>query len=160
MMQLRNIEIKSIMSLTIDGAPTKLARGKGTVRQLVKDNFYLINYCIIYQTVLCVNLCANQYGDVIETIMTHFNDLNAKLQENRTIFNLITAIRAFQKKLEISKHNIQLNFIHFPSLLEQGKGKKDDRYEQFFDKLTNNFAVRISDLLWENFYCCSLKTLF
>ena len=33
-------------------------------------------------------------------IMSHFNDLNVKLQgEKRTIFDLITAIRAFQKKI-------------------------------------------------------------
>ena len=79
-------------------------------------------------------------------MMSHFNDLNVKLQgENRTIFDLITAIRAFQKKLEIFKHNIQSNLIHFLSLLEQCKGKNDDRYVQFIDKLINNCTVRFSD---------------
>ena len=53
-------------------------------------------------------------------MMSHFNDLIVKLQgEKRTIFNLITAIRAFQKKLEIFKHDIQSHLIHFPGLLEQ-----------------------------------------
>ena len=79
-------------------------------------------------------------------MMSHFNDLNVKLQgEKRTIFDLITAIRAFQKKLKIFKHDIQSNLIHFPSLLEKCKGKKDDRYVQFIDKLINNFTVRFSD---------------
>ena len=73
-------------------------------------------------------------------MMSHFNDMNVKLQgETRTIFDLITAIRAFQKKLEILKYDIQSNLIHFPSLLEQCKGKKDDRYVLFIDKFINNF---------------------
>ena len=57
-----------------------------------------------------------------------------------------------QKKLKIFKHDIQ-NLIHFPSLLEQCKGKKGYRYVQFI--------VRFSDFfLWENICCCLLKTLF
>ena len=94
-------------------------------------------------------------------MMSHFNNLNVKLQgEKRIIFDLITAIRAFQKKLEIFKHNIQNNLIHFLSLLEQCKGKKDDRCVQFIDKLINNFTVRFSDFSRENICCCLLKTLF
>ena len=94
-------------------------------------------------------------------MMSHFNDLNIKLQgEKRTIFDLITAIRAFQKKLEIFEHDIQSNLIHFSSLLEQCKSKKDDRYVQFIDKLINNLQCALVTFLWENIYCCSLKTLF
>ena len=37
------------------------------------------------------------------------------------------------------------NLIHFPTLLEQCKGKKDDIYVQLIDKLRNSFAVRFSD---------------
>ena len=79
-------------------------------------------------------------------MMSHFNDLNVKLQgEKRSIFDLITAIRAFQKKLEIFKRDIQSNLIHFPILLENCKGKKDDRYMQFINKLINNFTVHFGD---------------
>ena len=50
-------------------------------------------------------------------MMSHFNDLNVKSQgEKRTVFDLITAIRAFQKKLVIFKHDIQSNLVHFPTL--------------------------------------------
>ena len=189
MMKSRNIEIKSVISLTADGAPAMLSRGKGLVRRLVKDNPGLIIYhCIIHQAVLYASL-GDEYCDVMENIMklinvlrstsalqhcllrnflsvnnasykdllvhnsirwlsrgrvlkrfwsirkelmtflkgnnnvkekiflafvrdekkmeivgfltdmmSHFNDLNVKLQgEKRTIFDLITAIRAFQK---------------------------------------------------------------
>ena len=37
-------------------------------------------------------------------------------------------MRAFRKKLEIFKHDIQSILLHFPSFLEQCNGKKDDRY--------------------------------
>ena len=94
-------------------------------------------------------------------MMSHFNDLNVKLQEEkRTIFDLITAIRAFQKKLEIFKHNIQSYLIHFPRLLEQCKGKKDDRYVQFIDKLINNFTVRFSDFSLEKYLWLFIENPF
>ena len=53
------------------------------------------------------------------TDMSHLNDLCLKLQgEKCTIFDLITAVRAFQKKLEIFKRDIQSQLIHFQRLLE------------------------------------------
>ena len=53
----------------------------------------------------------------------------------------------FRNKLKIFKYDIQSkpNRIHLTSLLKQCKGKKDDRYAQFIDKLMNNFAVCFSD---------------
>ena len=79
-------------------------------------------------------------------MMSHLNDLCLKLQgEKCTIFDLITAARAFQKKLEIFKRDIQSQLIHFQRLLEQCEGKKDTRYITFIEKLINNFAVRFGD---------------
>ena len=49
-----------------------------------------------------------------------------------------------RKKLKIFKHDIHGNLTHFPTLLEHCKGKKDDRYVQFIDELTNNFAERFN----------------
>ena len=48
-------------------------------------------------------------------MVSHFNNLNVKSQgEKCTVFDLIIAICcAFQKKLEIFKHDIQSNLIHF-----------------------------------------------
>ncbi|CAK8697998.1 unnamed protein product [Clavelina lepadiformis] len=236
MKESRNIEMKSIISLTTDRAPAMLGRERGLVGRLLKDNPDLITYhCIIHQAVLCASL-GDEYCKVMETIMklvnflrstsalqhpllqdflsennaiytdllvhnnirwlskgrvlerfwlirkelsgflkgrnnvkavafsaflrddekmeivgfltdmmSHLNDLNVKLQgEKHTIFDLITAIRAFQKKLEIFKHDIQSQLVHFLRLLEQSKGKNDSgtRYVQFVEKLITNFAVR------------------
>ena len=69
MMKSRNIEIKSVISLTTDGAPAMLSRGKGLVGRLVKDNPGLITYhCIIHQAVLRASL-GDEYCDVMENIM-------------------------------------------------------------------------------------------
>ena len=69
MMKSRNIEIKSVMSLTTDGAPAMLTRGKGLVGRLVNDNPDLMKYhCIIHQVVLCASL-RDEYRDVVETII-------------------------------------------------------------------------------------------
>ena len=75
MMKSRNIEIKSIMSLTTDGALAMLTRGKGLVGRLVKDNPELIKYhYIIHQAVLCASL-GDEYRDIMETIMKPANFL-------------------------------------------------------------------------------------
>ena len=52
-----NIEMKSTILLTTDGAPAMLRRGKGFVGQILKNNSDLITYhCIIHQRVLCASL--------------------------------------------------------------------------------------------------------
>ena len=68
MMKSRNIETKSVMSLTRDGALAILSRGKRLVGRLVKDNSDLIkHHCIIHQAMLCASL-GDKYRDVMETI--------------------------------------------------------------------------------------------
>ena len=61
-------------------------------------------------------------------IMSHLNDLNVKLQgKQHTIFDLITTIRFFQKKLEICKFDLRNNFFHSSKLLKQCRGKNDNK---------------------------------
>lgn len=54
----------------------------------------------------------------LSDITAHLNDLNLKLQgKNNTVCNLMTAIRAFQRKLEIYKSDLQEgSLLHFPNL--------------------------------------------
>jgi len=68
--------------------------------------------------------------------------------------------RAFQKKLEIFKHNFQTELNHFPRLLKQSKGKKDTIYVQFVEKLAINFAYDLTTFLFESSCCGFLETLF
>ena len=77
-------------------------------------------------------------------MMSHLNELCLKLQ-GQSIFDSINAVRAFQKKLIIFKHDIQNQLNHFQRLLEQCKGKGDARYVAFIKKLIDNFAVRFGD---------------
>ena len=75
MMKSRNIEIKSVILLTTDGAPAMLSREKGLVGRLVKDSSGLITYhCIIHQAVLCASL-GDEYCDIMENIMKLVNFL-------------------------------------------------------------------------------------
>ena len=77
MMKSENIEIKSVILLTTDGAPEMLSRGKGLVGQLAKDNPGLITYhCIIHQAVLCASL-GDEYCDVMENIIKLVNFLRS-----------------------------------------------------------------------------------
>ena len=59
-------------------------------------------------------------------IMSHLNDLNVKLQgkqHSTCIFDLITTVGSFQKKLEIFEFDVKNNFFYFPKLLEQCRKK-------------------------------------
>ena len=54
----------------------------------------------------------------LEDIMLHLNDLNVKLQgKNHSVFNLISAVRAFKKKLELFATDIRCELLHFLKLL-------------------------------------------
>ena len=81
-------------------------------------------------------------------IMLHLNDLNVKLQgKNHSVFNLISAVRAFQKKLELFATDIRYELLHFPKLLEQRKGDTDIKYVLFIEKLIDNFKERFDDFV-------------
>ena len=75
-------------------------------------------------------------------IMLHLNDLNVKLQgKNHSVFNLISTLRAFPKKLELFANDIWCQLLHFPKLLKQRKGDSDIKYVQFIEKLIDNFKT-------------------
>ncbi|XP_068205777.1 protein FAM200B-like [Palaemon carinicauda] len=58
-------------------------------------------------------------------IMSHLNDLSVKLQgEKHTISNLISAIRAFQKKLNFSRTIFRANFSIFQDFWRNVKMKQ------------------------------------
>ena len=53
MIESRNLEMKSIISLTTDGAPAMLGKGRGLIGRPLKDNPNLKSFhCIIHQAVL------------------------------------------------------------------------------------------------------------
>ena len=231
MIESRNLEMKSTISLTTGGAPAMLGKGRGLIGRLLKDNPTLKSFhCIIHQAVLCASV-GEEYREVMETMklvnflrsksalqhrllqnflsennaiysdllvhnnirwlskgrvlerfwsireeegqsnvkanaflaflrddtkmkivgfladmMSHLNELCLKLQGQKcNIFDLINAVRAFQQKLIIFKHDIQNQLNHFQRLLEQCKGKGDARYVASIEKLIDNFAVRFGD---------------
>ncbi|KAL0152429.1 hypothetical protein M9458_052152, partial [Cirrhinus mrigala] len=77
-------------------------------------------------------------------ITSHLNDLNLKLQgKNSTVCDLMSAVRAFQRKLEVLKCDLQQNLLHFPRLLDQTAGKHHrHNYAEFLEKLITNFQTR------------------
>ena len=61
MLNSRNINAKSIISVTTDGAPSMIGRGRRLTARLKKDNPDMINYrCIIHQSVLCASIRLGQ----------------------------------------------------------------------------------------------------
>ncbi|XP_061737442.1 general transcription factor II-I repeat domain-containing protein 2-like [Nerophis ophidion] len=77
-------------------------------------------------------------------ITSHLKDLNLKLQgKKNTVCELMPEVRAFQRKLELFKSDIQEELLHFPKLLELTKGEGDHQcHLEFLEKLIANFKTR------------------
>ncbi|XP_044133327.1 zinc finger BED domain-containing protein 5-like [Bufo gargarizans] len=84
-------------------------------------------------------------------ITSHLNVLNIKLQgKNLTIFDLVEAVRAFQKKLEVFQSDLKENLLHFPKLDEysQQENTKESVFSNhgdFMQGLIDNFKSRFQD---------------
>ncbi|TWW57287.1 hypothetical protein D4764_07G0000060 [Takifugu flavidus] len=72
-----------------------------------------------------------------------------KLQgKNNSICELITAVRSFQRKLEVFSKDLQGDCVHFPALQDQVQGKRDvSSFVDFVDKLIVNFSKRFDKFL-------------
>lgn len=58
-------------------------------------------------------------------ITSHLNELNLKLQgKNNSICELMTAVRSFQRKLEVFKDDLQGECAHFSAVQEQVQGQR------------------------------------
>ncbi|KAK0154982.1 SCAN domain-containing protein 3 [Merluccius polli] len=77
-------------------------------------------------------------------ITSHLNELNLKLQgKDNTICELMTAVRSFQRKLEVFKEDLQGDCAHFPAVQDQVQGQRDvSSFGDFVDKLIVNFSKR------------------
>ena len=104
MMESRNIEMKSIISMTTDGAPAMLGKGRGLIGRLLKDNPNLISFhCIIHQAVLCASL-GEEYREVMETIMKLVNFLRStSALQHRLLRNFLSENNAVYSDLLV--HN-------------------------------------------------------
>lgn len=77
-------------------------------------------------------------------ITSHLNELNLKLQgKDNSICELMTAVRSFQRKLEVFEEDLQGDYAHFPTVKEQVQGQRDvSSFVDFVDKLIENFSKR------------------
>ena len=106
MIESRNLEMKSIISLTTDGAPAMLGKGRGLIGRLLKDNPNLKSFhCIIHQAVLCASL-GEEYREVMETrpIMKLVNFLRStSALQHRLLRNFLSENNAIYSDLLV--HN-------------------------------------------------------
>ncbi len=74
-------------------------------------------------------------------INSHLNELNLRLQgKDNSVCELVTAVRSFQRKLEVFKEDLQGDCAHFPAVQEQVQGQRDvSSFVDFIDKLIVNF---------------------
>ncbi|KAK1903453.1 General transcription factor II-I repeat domain containing protein 2 [Dissostichus eleginoides] len=77
-------------------------------------------------------------------ITSHLSELNLKLQgKDNSICELMTAVRSFQRKLEVFKEDLQGDCAHFPAVQEQVQGQRNvSSFVDFVDKLIVNFSKR------------------
>lgn len=75
-------------------------------------------------------------------ITSHLNELNLRLQgKDNSVCELMTAVRSFQRKLDVFKEDLQGDCAHFPAVQEQVQGQRDvSSFVDFIDKLIVNFS--------------------
>ncbi|KAK1901732.1 General transcription factor II-I repeat domain containing protein 2 [Dissostichus eleginoides] len=79
-------------------------------------------------------------------VTSHLNELNLKLQgRGNTVCDLMSAVRSFQRKLEIFRSDITEAHLHFPTLLEQTNGNHHHTHVAFLERLAENFQNRFDD---------------
>lgn len=80
----------------------------------------------------------------LHDITSHLSELNLRLQgKDNSICELMTAVRSFQRKLEMFKEDLQGECAHFPAVQEQVQGQRDaSSFVDFIDKLIVNFSNR------------------
>ena len=95
-------------------------------------------------------------------ITSHLNELNTKLQgKDNSICELMTAVRSFQRKLEVFKEDLQGDCVHFPAVQEQVKGQRDvSSFVDFVDKLIENFSKRFTASALDSSSPYSFRTHF
>ena len=76
-------------------------------------------------------------------ITSHLNGLNLKLQgKDSSIGDLMTAVRSFQRKLEVFKEDLQGECANFPTVKEVQGERDQTPFVDFVDKLIVNFGKR------------------
>lgn len=80
-------------------------------------------------------------------ITSHLNDLNLKLQgQKNSVADMMSAVRCFQRKLDLFKQDLDGELEHFPTLHEQCQAERDlSSYVAFTDKLVRNFSDRFNN---------------
>ena len=79
----------------------------------------------------------------LDGITSHLNGLNLKLQgKDSSIGDLMTAVRSFQRKLEVFKEDLQGECANFPTVKEVQGERDQTPFVDFVDKLIVNFGKR------------------
>ncbi|ROL47376.1 General transcription factor II-I repeat domain-containing protein 2B [Anabarilius grahami] len=163
MLRDREIDVKNVVSIATDGAPSMIGRERGLVARLRAHHPDLMAYhCIIHQMVLCANL-GERYMEVMTTVMKLVNFLRASsalqhlllrsflIEVNATfddllLHNHVRWLSKGKRKLEVFKCDLQQDLLYFPRLLDQTAGKHHHHnYAEFLDKLIKNFQSRFED---------------
>lgn len=91
----KEIDVKKIVSVATDGAPSMMGRERGLVQRLKLLHPQLISYhCIIHQSILCASL-GEIYAEIMNTMMKLVNFLRASSAlQHRLLRSLLMEVNA------------------------------------------------------------------
>lgn len=95
MLRDREIDLKHVVSIATDGAPSMTGRERGLVSRLKVHHPDLIAYhCVIHQMVLCASL-GKEYSEIMTTVMKLVNFLRASSAlQHRLLRSFLTEVNA------------------------------------------------------------------
>ncbi|XP_065147064.1 SCAN domain-containing protein 3-like [Paramisgurnus dabryanus] len=149
MLTQRRIDVKNVVSITTDGAPSMMGREKGAVSRLKEDNPELLSYhCIIHLSVLCSTL-SEHHAEVMNTITKLVNFLRASsAHQHRLLREFLAEVDAPANDLLLhsnvrwlSKGKVLARFWkirnEIKDFLAQQKSHKAQVFLQFLEEESN-----------------------
>ncbi|KAG7162641.1 SCAN domain-containing protein 3-like 16 [Homarus americanus] len=94
MLTKRATDLKSVVSLTTDGAPSIIESGRELVGPLKEDHPDMLSYhCKIHQSILCASL-GKEYAEVTEKLVKLVNFLQATSLQHCLLHGFLTEVNA------------------------------------------------------------------
>lgn len=154
-----NIDIKKIVSITTDGAPSMVGKNIGVIKQLKDDigHSFLEFHCIIHQQVLCAKKGLKSFSNVMAVVTSIVNFISARSLNKREFSQLLDEVESqysgvpmYNNVRWLSRGQVLNRFVSLLDEIRLFLNEKDKNYSEltniewlydlmFFTDITQHF---------------------